>query len=225
MSRTICNFDLAHLEKHLYIFSGLGADEKAFHRLNLDAFQVTHIRWVKPGVREPIDAYAKRLLEQMITPKPVLMGLSFGGIIAIEVSRHIDTEKIILISSVKTKKEIPLPYRVLGRIGLQKIFPLQQLRHPNFITNYLFGAHTSEDKAMLKPMLENTDTDFLKWAMDQVALWKNGFVPGNITHIHGTADKVLPFKNVTCDYPIRDGGHMMVLNHADEVNEVLQEII
>ena len=94
------------LQKHLYIFSGLGADEKAFQKLNLDAYQLTHIRWIKPGVNEPIEEYAKRLLEQVITPNPVLMGLSFGGLMAIEVSKHIDTDKIILISSVKTKKEI-----------------------------------------------------------------------------------------------------------------------
>src|SRR5690349_14123018 len=130
------------LQKHLYIFSGLGADEKAFQKLNLDAYQQTHIRWIKPGVNEPIEEYAKRLLEQVITPNPVLMGLSFGGLMAIEVSKHIDTDKIILISSVKTKKEIPLPYRILGRIGFRKIVPLQSLRRPNFVTNYLFGAHT-----------------------------------------------------------------------------------
>ena len=183
------------------------------------------MRWIKPGGDETIEAYAKRLLEQVISPKPVLMGLSFGGLMAIEVSKYIRAEKIILISSVKTKKEIPLPYRMLGKIGFQKLFPLQSLRHPNFITNFLFGARSEEDKELLKPMLENTDIDFLKWAMDQVAEWRNEFIPGNIIHIHGTADRVLPYRNVKCDYTIDDGGHMMVLNHAAEVNEILQEII
>jgi len=213
------------LEKHLYIFSGLGADEKAFQRLNLDAYQAKYIRWIKPGKKETIENYASRLLEQIITPMPVLIGLSFGGLMAIEISRHISTEKIILISSAKTKNEIPLTYRILGKIGLQKIIPFQHLRHPNFITNFLFGAHTEEDKELLKPMLENTELDFLKWAMDKVALWKNEFIPGNITHIHGTADRVLPYRKVKCDYTIDGGGHMMILNRADEVNEILREII
>ena len=144
---------------------------------------------------------------------------------AIEVSKHISTEKIVLISSVKTKKEIPLPYRIMGKIGLQKIFPLQLLKRPNAVTNFIFGAHTKEDKELLKPMIENTDMHFLKWAMDKVATWKNGFNPGNITHIHGTADKVLPYRNVKCDYTIDEGGHMMVLNRAVEVNEILHNIL
>jgi len=213
------------LPKHIYIFSGLGADEKAFQQLDLDAYQVTHIQWIKPADDESIEAYAGRLIEQVITSKPVLMGLSFGGLMAIEVSKHISTEKIVLISSVKTKKEIPLPYRIMGKIGLQKIFPLQLLKRPNAVTNFIFGAHTKEDKELLKPMIENTDMHFLKWAMDKVATWKNGFNPGNITHIHGTADKVLPYRNVKCDYTIDEGGHMMVLNRAVEVNEILHSIL
>lgn len=213
------------MPKHIYIFSGLGADEKAFQQLDLDAYQVTHIQWIKPADDESIEAYAGRLIEQVITSKPVLMGLSFGGLMAIEVSKHISTEKIVLISSVKTKKEIPLPYRIMGKIGLQKIFPLQLLKRPNAVTNFIFGAHTKEDKELLKPMIENTDMHFLKWAMDKVATWKNGFNPGNITHIHGTADKVLPYRNVKCDYTIDEGGHMMVLNRAVEVNEILHSIL
>jgi pimeloyl-ACP methyl ester carboxylesterase len=203
----------------------LGADKRAFQKLDLSHYQVTHIQWIRPERKESIEAYAKRLLDQIITSNPVLIGLSFGGLMAIEVSKHISTEKIILISSAKSKKEIPLPYRIMGRIGIQKIIPLQLLKRPNAITNFIFGAHTSEDKKLLKPMLENTDMHFLKWAMDKVANWKNGFNPGNITHIHGTADKVLPFRNVQSDFAVRGGGHMMVLNHAAEVDKIIHDLL
>jgi len=213
------------LSKHLYIFSGLGADEKAFQRLDLDNYLVTHIKWMKPEMDESIESYAKRLCMQVITPKPVLMGLSFGGLMAIEVSKHMTTEKIVLISSAKNKSEIPLSYRIMGKLGFQKIFPLQLLKRPNPVTNFIFGAHTMEDKELLKPMIENTDMDFLKWAMVKVSAWKNGFDPGNITHIHGSADRVLPYRNVKCDYTIQEGSHMMVLNRSKEVNGILHDII
>jgi len=213
------------LPKHLYIFSGLGADERAFQQLDLSDYPVTHIKWIRPKEDESIEAYAKRLIDQIPNSNPVLVGLSFGGLMAVEVSKHIRTEKIILISSVKTKKEIPLPYRIMGSIGLQKMLPLQLMKRPNAFTNFLFGAVTSEDKKLLKPMLAHTDTDFLKWAMHKVSTWKNGFNPGNITHIHGTADRILPYRNVQCDFTIRDGGHMMVLNRAGEVNTIIHDML
>jgi hypothetical protein len=213
------------LPKHLYLFSGLGADEKAFQRLDLDEYIVRHIKWMKPERDESIEEYAKRLRIFITTPNPILIGLSFGGLMAIEVSKHIVTEKIILISSAKNRNEIPLSYRIIGRIGIHRILPLQLLGRANAITDFIFGAHTKEDKKLLKPMIENTDMHFLKWAMDKVGTWKNGFNPSNLTHIHGTADRVLPYRNVTCDYTITNGGHMMVLNRAPEVNEIIQKII
>lgn len=213
------------MPKHIYLFSGLCADERAFQKLELEDYQVIHIQWIRPEKDESIELYAKRLLDQILTSNPVLIGLSFGGLMAVEISKHITTEKIILISSAKTRKEIPLPYRIMGKIRIQNILPLQLLIHPNFVTNFIFGAHTKEDKKLLGPMIEHTDLHFLKWAMVNVANWKNGFNPGNITHIHGTADRVLPYRNVKCDYTIQDGGHMMVLNRAHEVNEILHEVI
>jgi esterase/lipase len=141
------------LPKHLYIFSGLGADEKAFQRLDLGGYHVTYIRWVKPGEDETIETYAGRLIDQVISVRPVLIGLSFGGLMAIEIAKHIETEKIILISSAKTRHEIPLHLRIAGSLRLHRLIPYSTLKKPNVITSYLFGAHTREDKALLEKML------------------------------------------------------------------------
>jgi pimeloyl-ACP methyl ester carboxylesterase len=95
------------LTKELYIFSGLGADERVFQQLDFSGFSTTFIKWIVPQDTETIENYATRLLDQITTTKPTLIGLSFGGLIAVEVAKQIDTEKVILIASAKTKNEIP----------------------------------------------------------------------------------------------------------------------
>lgn len=45
----------------------------------------------------------------------------------------------------------------------------------------------------------------------------------NIFHIHGTNDRILPLKFSNCNAKIQNGGHLMVLNKADELNEILQQ--
>ena len=90
----------------LYILSGLGADEKVFQRLDFSGVSVTFIKWLPSQAEESIGDYASRLLPQITTPHPILLGLSFGGMVAIEIAKQIDTEKVILISSAKTKNEI-----------------------------------------------------------------------------------------------------------------------
>jgi pimeloyl-ACP methyl ester carboxylesterase len=211
------------LTKDLYIFSGLGADERVFQRLDFYGFSTTFIKWIVPQENETIENYSTRLLDQITTTKPILIGLSFGGIIAIEVAKQIDTEKVILIASAKTKNEIPFYYRFAGQLGLHKLLPTQLLRKSNFITSWFFGTKSNFDNQILKQILIDTDPKFLKWAIDKVAKWKNQTPIQNIFHIHGTNDKILPLFFVKSNSIIKNGGHLMTLNKAEELNQILRQ--
>lgn len=207
----------------LYIFSGLGADERVFERLDFSGFSTTFISWLDPHDSDTIEHYATRLLDQITTAKPTLIGLSFGGLIAVEVAKQIDTKKVILIASAKTKIEIPFYYRFVGQIGLHKLLPLRLLKSSNLITNWFFGTTSMVDRQLLKQILIETDPSFLKWAIDKVVRWKNQTQTKNIFHIHGTTDRILPWCFIKCNATIINGGHLMSLNKADELNMILRQ--
>ena len=95
------------MTKEIYIFSGLGADERVFQNLDFTGFSEIFINWIIPESGETIENYSTKLLNQIKSDKPTLIGLSFGGLIAIEVAKQIQTETVIIISSAKTKSEIP----------------------------------------------------------------------------------------------------------------------
>ncbi len=211
------------MTKEIYIFSGLGADERVFQRLDFSGFSTTFIKWIVPQDKETIELYTTRLLDQITTPKPTLIGLSFGGLIAVEVAKQIETEKVILIASAKTKKEIPFYYRFVGQYGLHKLLPTRLLKSSNFITNWFFGTSSTFDKQLLKQILIDTDPTFLKWAIDKVAKWTNIKQTKNIYHIHGTSDKILPFSFIESNATIKYGGHLMTLNKAEEINNILRQ--
>jgi len=211
------------LKKEIYIFSGLGADERVFQQLDFSDFDTTFIKWIAPLPKETIEHYATRLLDQITTAKPILIGLSFGGLMAVEVAKQIDVKKIILIASAKTKNEVPFYYRFAGHLGLHKLLTSKLLRSSNFLTNWLFGITLPSDKRLLLQILADTDPVFLKWAIDKIANWTNQTLPKNIFHIHGTSDRILPFKFVAYDHKIENGGHLMTLNKADELNKILRE--
>lgn len=209
------------MAKELYIFSGLGADEKVFQKLYFSDFSPTFIKWIAPQEEETIENYATRLLDQIRTTKPILIGLSFGGMIAVEVAKQIDTEKVILIASAKTQNEIPFYFRFAGQLGLQNFLPTSLLKSSNFITNWFFGTSATFDKQLLKQILIDTDAIFLKWAIDKIVRWKNQTHPKNVFHIHGTSDRILPLAFVKCNSTIRNGGHLMTLNNPEEINSLL----
>ena len=84
--------------REIYLLSGLGADERVFDFLDLSQYKVNYIRWIIPLKNELITDYASRLCTQIHSARPLLIGVSFGGMIAIEIGKLIPTEKIILIS-------------------------------------------------------------------------------------------------------------------------------
>lgn len=211
------------MSNKIYIFSGLGADERVFQKLDFSGFDVTFVHWIVPFQNETIEQYAIRLLDQIPSQNPILIGLSFGGIMAVEIAKQIHTEKVILIASAKTKSELPFYLRLAGIFRLHKLVPTAFLKSSNFITNWLFGASTNDDKELLKQIMIDADPIFLKWAVDKVASWKNVTQAKNTVHIHGTNDRILPSRYANADIEVWKGGHLMTLNMADKLTKIIRE--
>jgi len=211
--------------KSIYIFSGLGADERVFQYLDLSGFTTTFIRWEVPLKRETIVNYASRLLPQITSSRPILIGLSFGGLIATEIAKQIETEQVILLASIKTKKEIPYYYRLGGKLRLHKLLPTHLLKGKNFFSKLVFRNSSNTERLLMESIFAGTNPIFLRWAIDQVLRWENQTRLENIHHIHGSADRILPFRYVTCDIEIKNGGHLLTLKNADEISRILRTII
>lgn len=210
------------MKKSLFIFSGLGVDERIFQMLDLSDYSVTFIKWIEPKNKETIEQYAFRLLEQITVLNPILVGVSFGGMMAVEVSKLIDVTKLILISSAKKKAEIPFYYRLAGKLGLHNLMFLKIMKNSNFVTNWFFGAKSPFEKQLLKQILLDIDPVFLRWAIKQILNWRNEIIPQNLFHIHGTKDRILPISFANCDLKIKNGGHLMTLSHAAELSKIIK---
>ena len=208
--------------KNVYIFSGLGADKRVFQKMDFSAYNATFVDWVSPRRSDTIESYARRLTDQIHHEKPILIGLSFGGIIATEIAKIIATEKIVLIASAKTKFEIPNYFRIAGKLKLHKLLPARFMKMPNVFSFWLFGTENKTEKELLRKILQDTDAKFLQWAIDKIVSWKNETEHKNIVHIHGTADKILPMRFVNCQIKVVNGGHFMTLNKAEALDEIVK---
>jgi len=205
------------------LLSGLGADKRVFDFLDLHGFKLIHIDWIKPLEDEKIESYAHRLLLQIKTSRPTMIGVSFGGIIAIEIAKQIEINKLILISSVKTKADIPFRYRLAGNLWMNKIIPAPLYRKANFVVYWLFGIRKKTEKELLKTIMDDADNDFVDWATNEIVTWENEKQVPNVVTIHGTADRIFPFKEA--DHKVEHGGHLMVVSKADEVSRILRSIL
>ena len=208
-----------------YLLSGLGADGTVFQYLDFEGVEVEYMEWLSPLPKETLPAYAKRMTQKITTPHPILVGLSFGGMVAMEIAKQIPVKKVILISSAKERKELPWFYRFSAKLKLQKILPYTLIKRTNGFTYWLFGATSAHEKALLKEIFRKTPTTFLKWAINAILTWKNTEISTHILHIHGDKDRILPYKNVKDTLCITGGGHSMIVNKAHEIAPLINKFL
>jgi pimeloyl-ACP methyl ester carboxylesterase len=212
--------------KIIYMFSGLGADSLAFQNLHLPGYKIVYIDWIPPQKSESLEHYASRIKSQITTPEPIVVGLSFGGMVAVEVAKQMPVRKLILISSAKTKKDLATgSFFLFKNLRLYKIIPGSLLKQTNFMVYTLFGVKSEKDKKALTEILKSNDPHFFRWAMNNILSWKNETIPPHLIHIHGTSDKIIPYSAVKADYGIKGGGHFMVLNYADTISKIILDYL
>lgn len=213
--------------QNVYFISGLGADRRLFVKLELPRrYNIIHIDWLPPVGNETILAYASRLARQIDTSQPFhLVGLSFGGMVAAELARLVNPIQTIIISSASTAKEIPWYYKTAGSLRLPHFLPAGLLKATAVrvtpLAYWFFGAHTREEKGILKEVLQDMDHKFLKWALTAITDWNTTERPQNLFQIHGTADKVLPMRYTTPDYILKKGEHLLVFSHSATVSRII----
>lgn len=217
--------------KKLYCISGLGADGRIFSKLRIEGASLQNINWIQPFRDEEIHHYAARLSSQVEDDNAILMGLSFGGMMAIEIARILGLRKVILISSIKQHSELPFWLRTCGRYGLDQILPNKSLTNYPItrafrpIQNYFLGAKTAEEKRLANEYRDKVDPLYLKWSIHQVVCWQNNWLPPDVVHIHGDKDHIFPLKYVKPTHVIPAGGHFMVMNHHSEISKIISETL
>jgi pimeloyl-ACP methyl ester carboxylesterase len=211
------------MKKHIYCISGLGADEKIFTNLHIKGYELKYIPWIRPHKKERIESYAKRMSEHIKEDSPVLLGVSFGGMMGLEIAKQMPLRKLIIISSVKSGTEMPRWMKAAGKLKLDKLLPVKLHKYTEKIDNARLGVSTKEEKEMVRAYRKNADLVFVDWAISQIVNWKNAWQPGNIIHIHGDRDKIFPVKRIQSGFIIKDGTHMMIYNRAVEISEYIQK--
>lgn len=218
MENLFANRRIQFEEMKLYMIGGLGADERVFKFLKLN-FESQIINWIEPKPKEKLKEYSNRLLNQIDQDEEFgILGVSFGGIVAIEISKLIKPKKLILISSVETSTQLPRSYIALGKSQILKLIPNQLIKPPKPLLSFLFGAR---NKHLLKQIIKDTKPEFIRWALNAIINWSNEKTPIEAIRIHGTKDKLIPLKGEAIE--VKEGGHFMIVDKAEEISKLVNE--
>ncbi len=208
--------------QHIYCLPGLGADHRLFSKLQLNA-KLIPITYIAAEVNDTAESYAAKLVDQIKEENPILMGVSLGGILAIEISKRMPIKKLILISTIKTKEELP-PY-----FSLVDHLPFDISKTAAWFKNYgewlkpFYNKISQEDMELFKSMLIKTPDSFINWGVGAVSHWQNKTIDADYIHIHGSLDLVFPTKWVNNYTEIKGGSHFMVVDKAMKISPIINQ--
>jgi len=211
----------------VYMMPGLAASSSIFERIVLpDAiFEIVLLEWEIPLDRETLKEYAKRIAKKIQHPNPILIGVSFGGILVQEMARFIDARKVIIISSAKSNLEFPMRMKVAKTTKAYKLIPTNLLANVESLVKFSFGAKIDQRLKLYEKFLRIRDKRYLDWAIEQIIFWERTAVDENVIHIHGDEDDVFPIKYVKNCIVVKGGTHAMILSKYKWFNENLSRII
>ncbi len=206
-----------------FLIPGLGADERVFEALAL-ILPTVILRWEPPAsFAEPLAQYARRLAAQIPANEPCwLVGVSFGGVMALELAQLRPFGKVVLISSVAQPTQLPALLRAARVTGLYRFVPIRLGVFLPGMMQWIFGVEKPEHRALLRQIVDDTDPPFARWAINQLVHWR-GVNTKPAVRIHGTHDRLLPAIGPV-NYWIDGGGHLMVATHAIEVSSLLNHL-
>lgn len=209
---------------HVYFMPGMCANSLIFERIKLPYEYKSHfLEWIQPEKNESLNSYAKRLSLKIVHDNPILVGVSFGGVIVQEISKIIDVRKLIIISSIKSKKEMSNSMKFAKKTKSYKLLPVSWLDDFESLMAFVFGPKIKRRVDLYRKYLSVRNKYYLEWSIEKIINWDQEKSLKNIIHIHGTKDSIFPVNNIKNYIPVENGDHAIILKNADWLNDYFSE--
>lgn len=211
----------------VYFMPGLAASSLIFERIALpeSLFEVHLLDWELPIGDESLADYAQRMAQKITQPNPVLIGVSFGGILVQEMAAFLNPLKVIIISSVKTNVEFPRRMKIAKTTKAYKLIPTSIFSNMEKLSDFSFGKSIAQRLKLYERYLSVREVHYLDWAIESILLWDRTQADPNVIHIHGNTDEVFPIQYIKDCIVVKGGTHVMILSKYKWLNENLPAII
>ncbi len=210
---------------HIYFVPGMAAGGEIFRNIKFpENYRVHILEWLIPEKNESLKAYAERMARRIQEKNPILIGVSFGGVVVQEMNDFLEVKKLIIISSVKSKSELPRRMKLASLTKAYKLIPTGLVLSADDLTKYSIGPKTKKRLSLYQEYLHVRDKQYLDWALEKMITWGKKEKLQDVIHIHGEKDVVFPIKYIDQCEVIKGGTHIMILNRGREISQKLLEI-
>ena len=221
----VCTNIICQQKTNIYCFPGQGSDARIFDSIRVDAalFDLVFVEYGTPEKCMDMKDFAYSLKNEIDTLNQyVLLGVSLGGMICVELAEILSPWKTVIISSAKSRNELPARYRFQKTIPLYRLFPKEFLLVGAKIMQPLVEPDRKNNKETFKNMLNKKNAIYMKRTINLIIKWERDTYAKKIYHIHGDNDHTLPLRYIqNPEFIVENGSHMMTLTRGTEISRIL----
>ena len=137
----------------------------------------------------------------------------------------LDYDKLIIVSSIKSNKELPSHMKLAQITNAHRLLPTQWIKNIESLAIFVLGNSLKKRFELYDRYLSERDPDYLSWAIDVIINWKKSVANKDVIHIHGKSDTVFPIKNIISPCIEIPGDHAIILTQHNWFNKNLPNII
>ena len=214
-------------KKIIYLIPGQGSDYRIYKYFKFQNYDTVHIHYIIPDQDETMRSYAYKLAVQIDTIRRYsIIGVSLGGMLAVEMSEFLHPEEVIIISSAENRSELPFRYRFMKKVPLNKLFGGNFLRTVAPLAQIIVEPDSKNERKTCKAMLKNKNKIFMKRSVNMIVNWERKSNNTDIIHIHGDNDHTIPIRNIkNPDFIVKNGSHMMTLTKGKVLKELVKSYL
>ena len=207
----------------VYLLPGMTPEHPVYSQLAPTLPNSVPIKFITPLSNESITSYAARMAMNL-QPDSFLVGVSFGGILAIEMFRILRPQGCVLISSISSPNQLPPWFRAWRPFGGRTCSRL--LRCIGDIAT-IVPQTIRTPSTMRVTKLSGSGGHWHRWATAAVVDWQchSESLETPTLHIHGAKDMTFPIRYVAPDVVIPFGNHAISVTHADDIANSINKFI
>ncbi len=214
------------MNETVYLIGGLGLNASWIGKLSLSGKEIQPIDFPEPLFNETLTGYCQRLNETYTFTNSIIIGVSFGSLVAQEIARLFPVKKLIIISGFLKKEELAWYIQLALPLQLHRFISPQFLAKHSFALKYFFSVNNQHHLQLLKKGIACTPASFFSWAIGIISSFKGGQLPQSYFRIHGGSDKIIPLSpSINYDHVVPRGGHFMIIDRKEEILAVLSKYL
>lgn len=205
----------------------MGGDKRMFGPLRLPGVELVTPDHLEPLKGETLPDFAERTADfHEIVAADVIGGVSFGGMLAAQISSRRKVAGVILLASCYQPKRLPGRYRLVELFSRVIPNPLLRIRSWPPLVRGRFAPIDRKNAELMIEMTRGYSLKMLRRFARMIIEWRGvESFSCPMLAVHGDGDRILPPSCIDANLVLPAAGHAFTLTHPEPIATAIREFL